>query len=79
MHLEPPRWGRFQIWQTHMYGTGKIDSDEPAEIYNFRPMPCTPAGDLVGKVKTGEEALRVVAYLNSKNATLEEAKEYIGH
>jgi hypothetical protein len=56
----------FYIWQTHMYGTGKIDETAEAEVWKFRPMPCTPAGDYLGMVKTGARAIEIVERLNSE-------------
>lgn len=78
MDLQPPKWGRFYIWQTHMYGTGKVDGDAPAEIFRWRPMPCTPAGDFVGEVKTGLDAISMVEHLNAAAASLDDAKTYFG-
>ena len=65
-YLEAPIWGKYYIWQTHMYGSGKVDDEAPAEIWFYRPMPCTPSGDFICKVKTGQEAIEVVSCLNKK-------------
>lgn len=60
-----------------MYGTGLIDLDAPAEIFRFRPMPCTPAGDFIGVVSTGERALQYMQYMIDEDMSVESAKEYL--
>lgn len=65
---------RFFVWQTHMYGTGQLDSLGPGDVFMRRSMPCTPAGDLVCSCKTGQEAERIALHLNDQHRiTLEEA------
>jgi hypothetical protein len=76
-HLDPPHGMPYYIWQTHMYGTGKVDAESPAEVYRFRPMPCTPAGDCVGVVRTGAKAKEFVETFNRDDTTLDEAKDII--
>lgn len=76
--FDPPKFPHnlpFYIWQTHMYGTGKIDGNAPAEIFRYRPMPCTPAGDFVGEVPNGKLALGLVIVMNDEYLDLAAAKE----
>jgi hypothetical protein len=75
--LQPPKWGRFYIWQTHMYGTSKVDGEAVAEIWRFRSMPCTPAGDFIGEVENGADAIKIVEQLNSSGCDLDHAKDYL--
>lgn len=49
----------YYLWQPETYG-GAPDPGRPAEIYRYRPMPCTPPGDCLGSVDT---AARAALYL----------------
>jgi hypothetical protein len=50
----------FYIWQTESYGKHFYWANLPCAIYRFKPMPCTPAGDLIKEFPTAKEA---VSYL----------------
>jgi len=68
---------RFFVWQTHMYGTGRIDSLGKADVFMRRNMPKTPAGDLVCTCETGQQAERLALYMNDQHRmTLEQAIAY---
>lgn len=49
--------GGYYIWQVAAYGTGLVFLDLPACVMKYRPMPSTPAGEVVAELATGEEAL----------------------
>lgn len=69
--------GRFFVWQTHMYGTGNIDSIGPADVFMRRNIPATPAGDLVFSCETGAQAEQLATYLNDQHRiTLDDAIAY---
>lgn len=40
-------WMSFYIWQTAAYGETFYYDDKPADVFKFRPMPSTPAGDYI--------------------------------
>ena len=54
---------------------GMFDSlGGPWQVYRFRPMPCTPAGDLVAAFESKGAADLVAKELNEAGVSLAEAK-----
>jgi hypothetical protein len=70
-------WQKFYMWQTHMYGIGLIDPAKPVDIYKNRPMPCTPAGDFIGTIPTGNKGKQIVDYFNKNNFSVKQARTYL--
>lgn len=60
---------KYFIFQKSSYGTGKIDSDLPADIYKYKQIPCTPSGDFIAKIETGEKAKELITLLNAGEIT----------
>ncbi|HSH41629.1 MAG TPA: hypothetical protein VK973_05825 [Arenicellales bacterium] len=51
------------------------DIGPPWEVYRYRPMPCTPAGDPVAMFESKDAADAAVKKLNEAGCTLEEARK----
>jgi hypothetical protein len=71
--------GKFYTFQVDMIGDGVLKPMASAEIYKYRPMPCTPAGDYIGEVETAKKAELLVALFNTKNFSVGQARRYISH
>lgn len=66
---EPPK-GPYYRWPS---GTFE-DLGPPWQVYLYRPMPRTPAGDVVATFATKEEADAAADQLNRTNPSLEEVR-----
>lgn len=65
----------YYIWQDSSFGKSHFNADDPCEIWKFRPQPCTPAGDLVGRVATARRAAELLSAIEGK--PLEEAARIV--
>lgn len=71
-----PRWpGRYYIWQVESYGKDYYIADLPCEIIKYRPMPATPAGDLLAAVPTARQALDLLAVIDGMS--FDDAQVYV--
>ena len=66
------------IWQSETYGKPYFIAENPAEIFKYRTMPNTPAGDFVGTASTIYEAIEIIQRITEeKIKDPEKAKEFI--
>lgn len=72
---KPNSSSRYYVWQTDAYGQSFYYADRPCQIFSYRPMPCTPSGDLVADVPTARQALQIVECLSLMD--LASAKAYV--
>ena len=68
--VPPAAPGAYYRWPCGMFE----DIGGPWQVFLYRPMPSTPAGDLVANFDSKEEADEAVAELNAKGDSLEDAR-----
>lgn len=62
----------YYTWPCGMFDGPDYDGEYTAMRY--RPMPCTPSGDVVAKFKTKAECDAAVEEMNNDHLSLDEAK-----
>ena len=74
--LKAPHWsGGYYIWQVESYGKEYYIAELPCEIIKYRPMPATPAGDLLAAVPTARLALDLLAGI--EGMSLDDAQNFV--